>query len=70
MTDRINAIIVALSKDIRDDDMENTVNAIKQIKGVQDVTLHVADINSFVAESRIKQETAEKLMNLAREILK
>ena len=37
MTDRINAFIVILDRDIREDDAEDTITALKQIKGVLSV---------------------------------
>lgn len=61
MTDRYNALIVVLDKDIRDDDAVVIINAIQQIKHVLTVKGNVADIDSDVAESRIKLELTRKL---------
>ena len=38
MTDRLNALTVSLDRDIRDDDAEVIINAIKAIRGVNGVT--------------------------------
>jgi hypothetical protein len=70
MTDRYNALTVALSRDIRDDDAEDIINAIKQLKGVENVTGHIVDIDSYVAESRVKHEVAGKLMEFVTELYK
>lgn len=52
MTDRYNALIVVLSHDLRADDYEAVVSAIKQLRNVICVTGNVTDINSFVADQR------------------
>lgn len=70
MTDRYNALIVALDKDIRDDDCETIINAIKMIKGVKDVQGNTVDADSFVAESRARQNVTEKLFKVIEEINK
>ena len=37
MTDRYNILTVALEKDLRDDDAQALINAIKMMRGVADV---------------------------------
>jgi len=61
MTYRFNALTVALSKDIRDDDAEKIIEAIKQLKGVEGVTGNIVDPDSYVAEMRVKNAVSEKL---------
>ena len=61
MSDRYNSLTVILDKDYRDDDSDNIINAIKMIKGVLKVKPKVADIESHVAEARVKQELIDKL---------
>jgi hypothetical protein len=61
MTDRYNAFIVILEKDIRDDDAEDTITALKQIKGVLKVVPNVADADEAIARARVKQEIVEKI---------
>lgn len=39
MTDRVRTLIVELSRETRDDDAEDLMNAIRMIKGVQEVSL-------------------------------
>lgn len=66
MTDRYNSLTVALDRDIRSDDAEWIINAIKMIKGVADVTGNVVDSDSYSAEIRIKMEIMEKLSSILR----
>ena len=62
MTDRYNSLTVILKKDIRDDDAEPLINAIKMFKGVLNVKGNVSGITSIVAETRVKEEFNEKLL--------
>lgn len=68
MTDRYNALTVSLERDIRDDDAEIIINAIKMIRGVSDVTGNIVDPDSFSAESRAKGKIIDKLYELIKEI--
>jgi hypothetical protein len=52
MTNRINALVVTLEKNFREDDCEHIVNAIRMIKGVMSVDMNVAQIADHVAETR------------------
>ena len=45
MTDRIHALTVTLDADVREDDVEPIVNAIRQIRHVLSVDQHVSDIS-------------------------
>lgn len=62
MTDRYNAVVVAFDRDIREDDAEAVINAIRMIKGVVNVTPNVTDISDHVAAMRAKRELSEKLL--------
>ena len=64
MTDRINALIVTLEENIREDDIESTVNAIGHIKGVLTVEKNVADITSHVERSRLQLEYFTKISDV------
>jgi hypothetical protein len=61
MTDRFNALVVALDKDIREDDAQVLISAIKQLRGVLSVEGHVASIDSWTAQERVRNELSEKL---------
>ncbi len=64
MTDRFYALTVILEKDIRDDDAEPMINAIKMIKGVQDVQPHIADPSVWMAQERARRDLGEKLWHV------
>jgi hypothetical protein len=61
VTDRINSFTVVLDSDIRIDDVEPIVNAIRMVRGVASVTGNVADQVSHVAQVRAKRELREQL---------
>lgn len=61
MTDRVNALIVALAEDLRGDDVESLAKAINHFRGVLCVRTHVADVDSFVATSRVRDELSQRL---------
>jgi len=61
MTDTIYALTVVLEKDIRDDDIEAITNAIRMLRGVLDVTNHISDPSTYVAEARARRELGDKL---------
>lgn len=52
MTDRVNAFVVVLDKDVRIDDAEAWMNAIKMMKGVVSVTPNISSIDMHVAHMR------------------
>lgn len=65
MTDRISYLTVALSHDIRDDDVQGVVDAIRQLRLVSAVTLGApVDHWDFVARSRIRDTIAQKVTDL------
>ena len=64
MTDRINAIVVVLENDIRDDQIESLYHAIEQMRGVLSVTGNVTDINTMVVKQRLWQEMINKLFSI------
>lgn len=62
MTDRYNSLIVVLGEDIRDDDARLIIDAIMMIKHVIKVEGNITDFNSLVAESRVKTDLRNKLL--------
>lgn len=69
MSDRINGFVVVLDKDYKDEDIEATINAIKQIKGVVAVKPNIVTANDYIAKERIKIEIVKKLYDFAQENL-
>jgi hypothetical protein len=64
MTDRYNSITVVLERDIRDDDAEPILSAIRMIKGVQSATGNVAEVSDYIAEQRAIRELGQKILNV------
>lgn len=64
MTDRYNAFIVILGNDIREDDAQEIINAIKMIKGVLTVTPHVSGLVDLIAEKKAKIKILKKLYSV------
>lgn len=61
MTDRYHSFTVVLDKDIREDDAEHLMNAIRCLKGVIDVSGNVSDYDMHAAYARVRSELAQKL---------
>ncbi len=61
MTDRINGILVVLEEDIRSDETEPILNALRCIRGVLRVEPNVADAEAYIAESRARTELVKEL---------
>lgn len=64
MTDRYDSFVVVLERDIREDDAKETINAIKQIKGVLNVVPHINDISTHIAELRVRSEFLGKILEV------
>lgn len=62
MTDRFNTLTVVLEKDIRDDDAEHILTAIRMVRGVLSVKGNVSDPSAYMAEERAKREIGQKLL--------
>lgn len=69
MTDRIAGYIVTLSDDIREDDAEAILNAIRMVKNVQSVDTIVSDIALHLAEQRLVTQIRNKLYTAIDEVL-
>lgn len=68
MTDRHSGYVVALSRDIRDDDAEHIINAIRMIKGVRSVKpVPAMSTEAFIAEERRDGAWRDALLQLLRE---
>lgn len=67
MTDRIKGLIITLDSDIREDDVKPIIDAIGQIRHIQDVRPVVADHNDLMNRVRVKGELAQKFFELLRE---
>jgi len=61
MTDRYYALTIALEKDIREDDCEHLINAIKMLRGVLNVTPKVVSPDTWMAEQRAYSSLQQKI---------
>lgn len=67
MTDRHSGYLVVLDHDIREDDAEHIINAIRMVKGVQDVQpVPARGYETVVAESRRDTAWQDALRDLWR----
>lgn len=64
MTDRLNSLTVALEQDMRTDDAEALIAAIKQMRGVLSVSGNVTDLSDYVADQRARTELGKKLLDV------
>lgn len=64
MTDRYNAFTVVLERDIRSDDAEDIINAIKHIRGVLSVKPHTSNMADTIAEDRVRADLIKKLWDV------
>ncbi|MFI8792590.1 hypothetical protein [Streptomyces sp. NPDC055105] len=68
MTDRHAGYVVTLTDDIREDDAEAIINALRLIKGVASVQPVVGDHQLVIAKERVREEYRAKLTALLREL--
>lgn len=61
MTDRAKGCWVAFKDDYRTDDVESLVSAIEQLRGVQAVTLNLADSDDWMNRERIRWELKDQI---------
>jgi len=66
VTARYFALTVLLDEDIREDDAEPIINAIKMIRHVLAVEPHVVEPQTWLAEERAKNELRSKLWEALR----
>ncbi len=64
MTDRFNALTVVLETDIRDDDAEALIAAIRQLRGVLSVSGNIANPSDYIAQQRARHELCDKLWHV------
>lgn len=64
MTDRHSAYIVVLNNDVREDDAEHIINALRMVKGVAAVDPVVTDYDEHIARTRVDREWREKIYKL------
>jgi hypothetical protein len=68
MTDRIKGFTVTLSNDIRDDDFQAILEAVKMIKGVSHIEPSIVTTHDHMNRVRIKTELLGDIYKLLNEI--
>ena len=64
MTDRYHSLTVVLEHDMRDDDAETLISAIRQLRGVLCVSGIVSDSNAHMAFERARADIGKNLWNI------
>ena len=67
MTDRLKGFVVHLERDIREDDANTIIEAIKALRYVGDVRPIKAGFEDSIARSRVRQELLSKIIDLFQE---
>lgn len=67
MTDRLKGFVVTLDHDIREDDAEEILNAIRMVKGVVSVKPVQANSDDDIIRSRVLSELRQKLLGIVYE---
>jgi DNA replicative helicase MCM subunit Mcm2 (Cdc46/Mcm family) len=68
MTDRHAGYVVTLANDIREDDAEAVIGALRMVKGVLSVDPITGSFDVHIAEQRVRAELRDKLLGILREI--
>jgi len=68
MTAKIRSLTVALSSDVREDDVQSLIDAIQMMRNVISVTGNEVTPNDWTSEMRVRNEVFGKLMELAKEM--
>ena len=61
MTARIKGLVVTLGEDVREDEIESVVAAIRMVRGVASTDTRIVDHDDHMNRERIKYELRQKL---------
>lgn len=64
MTDKVHSITIVLEENVRVDDVEGLLQVLLSLKGVMTATGNVANIESYVAETRAKVNLYRQMVEL------
>lgn len=70
MTDRHAGYLVTLADDVREDDAEAVINALRMVKGVVRVEPVPANIDQSIARTRRDSEWATRISEVAQELMR
>lgn len=65
MTERVHSITIHFERDVREDDLEHLIGALRMVKGVVAVVTSIASIESSMAVERARREMLERLLTEA-----
>lgn len=69
MTDRYGALTVILDRDIREDDAEHLMNAIRMMRGVAEVKGEITEnLATAIERSRLTRQLTEKLYGVIKDL--
>jgi len=68
MTDRLKGAYIAFTQDIREDDAESIIQAIKMIKGVSAVETSVSNGEDWMNREHIRSELKERFWDFYKSI--
>ena len=69
MTDRVKGFTVTLEKDIRIDDVEVIMDAIRMIRGIADVQPSISNHDDLINQMRVKSDLREKFLQFYKDNL-
>jgi hypothetical protein len=61
MTDRLKGVMVVFDRDIREDDAQEIINAIKMVRGVLSVKKSVANHDDWMNRERVEAEYRQRV---------
>ena len=67
MTDRISLLTVALDQPVRTDDIQPLVDAIRMLRGVQDVSVNIDDPSQRLANTHARMGLGERVIKIIRD---
>lgn len=62
MTDRIHSITLVLEADLREDDAQSLLAAVRMLKGVISAAGNVSNITDYIAQARVRLEYGQQLL--------
>lgn len=70
MTDRFNGCTVVFGRDIRGDDVEAVLTALRMVKGVLEVIPNVSECNDDIVMTRTKRLLVDRMYDLIGDFMK
>lgn len=68
MTDRIKGFYVALEDDMRVDDAEHILDAVRQLRGVAAVQHSITEVDDWMNRAKVQNEMRDKIFKVLTEV--